>query len=478
MPGGAFMALFLLAAPIFLESCWSGPDAGRPGRPSVAAAESGPAAGDGMYADASAEPDPFMRKYPLVELREDFEEFQKYIDLYHPKLYADRPAIASLLKTNIALLSDGMTELDLLRLLAPIVSRLNCGHSSISSSLPYQDKLKTYGRYFPLLLRFLDGKAWISGNGLHPELPIGGELLSINGLSMDQITETLFASLSADGQNRTRKYMLLNGWFRYSYQSFMDERRDYEITYRAPDSALIHSATIRGAADSEILQAHQGYFSERAGFYATPYEARFSSDYALLTMRSFSPAGSHSLTAYKSFIDDFFARVKADGIPAVILDVRDNSGGDPYVAAHLFSYLAGAAQPYFADSAPGFYPSLKRTVPLADGRFGGRLLVLMNGGSFSTTGHLLALLRSQSVGIFVGEESGGSFACTDASQTYTLRRTGLRFRSSTMVWEVAAPGLEPGRGIMPDYPVQPELEDFLSGQDSILDFALRLASRR
>ncbi|MBU0935538.1 MAG: hypothetical protein KKI09_15670, partial [Spirochaetes bacterium] len=421
--------------------------------------------------------DPFTRGYPLVQLQEDFRELQKYIESYHPKLYADREALALLLDTNYALLREGMTELEFLRLLAPIVSVLNCGHSAIFPSHAYQDRLALDGSYFPLLLRFFDGKARIIGNGLSTDLPLGAELLTINGVSMEDIVARLFGSLSADGRNLTRKYSLLDGGFRFYYHNFIDDRSDFDITYMSAASSTVRTAVLAGASDAAIRQANRAFFDARQEFYGQPFTADYADGYARLTMRSFYPQGSNSLPVYKSFIDQFFARVKADSIRSVILDVRDNSGGDPYVAAHLFSYLAAAEQAYFADSAPGYYPSLKRIVPLAAGRFDGLLLVLMNGNSFSTTGHLLALLRSQGVGTFIGEESGGSFACSDGSQNYALRRTGLQYRGSTMVWEVAAKGLEPGRGIMPDHTVQISIADWLAGRDTVLEYAVRLAGR-
>ncbi len=443
---------------ILLASCRSGPGS----------ALAGPEVG-------SAVSDPLAREYPLRELQEDFMELRGYIDNVHPKLYADREAIAALLETNYLLLSDGMTELELLRLLAPVVSLLNCGHSSLSLSPESQDRLSGEDRLFPLLMLFADGRAWVTGNGLHPEIPTGSGILSINGLAMEDIVARLFGSLGADGRNLTRKYAMLNGWFRFFYRDFVDASGGFDVVFRSGSAHAALRASLPGATDEAIERANPDHASARRWFHETPYEADFRSGLAILTMRFFQPDGGHSLSDHKAFIDGFFARVVAEGVGTVILDVRDNSGGDPYVTSHLLGYLAAVSRPYFAESAPNFYPGLKRPVPLAADRFGGRLLVLMNGGSFSSTGHLLALLRSQGVGTFVGEESGGSFACSDGSITLSLRHTGLRFRCSTMVWEVAAAGLEPGRGIMPDHPVRQTVEDALSGRDTVLEYAMGLA---
>ncbi|MFH2115935.1 MAG: hypothetical protein ABIJ86_15645, partial [Spirochaetota bacterium] len=194
-------AVDVLALALLLGACGTGRVSGQPEETAPLTAESSVTSGAETWTASlgAQDIDPITHGYPLVQLQEDFRELQKYIESYHPRLYADRAALSALLETHYALLRDGMTELEFLRLLAPIVSELNCGHSSIFLSHAYQDRLAVDGRYFPLLLRFFDGKARVTGNGLYPEIPLGAELLSINGVSMDATVARLFGNLSADG---------------------------------------------------------------------------------------------------------------------------------------------------------------------------------------------------------------------------------------------------------------------------------------
>jgi hypothetical protein len=51
---------------------------------------------------------------------------------------------------------------------------------------------------------------------------------------------------------------------------------------------------------------------------------------------------------------------------------------------------------------------LKKTQPVPDYPFSGDPFARIDGGTYSTTGHFVSLLKGHGVGIFIGEESGGS----------------------------------------------------------------------
>jgi C-terminal processing protease CtpA/Prc len=62
------------------------------------------------------------------------------------------------------------------------------------------------------------------------------------------------------------------------------------------------------------------------------------------------------------YIDDAFNRMDQENIVNLILDVRGNTGGDPFCAAHLFSYLEKEPVPYFSQPY-GEYFRLSQTIP-------------------------------------------------------------------------------------------------------------------
>lgn len=418
--------------------------------------------------------DPLVKVFRKAELQADFKKIQYYIESIHPKLYSDKEALNRLFTENYEKITEGMTEWEFYRLLTPIVSKTNCGHTSIDHSSSFAEKIQDNGTFFPIYLRFIEGKAFVYKNGLNKEIPIGAEIESINGNSMGDILSLMMANISADGQNETRKLYFLERAFDYFYSDFIESVDTFNVTFKKTKSAQSQTIKVTAKTNKAIDEANGLAWADES----VPYSSSYKKDYAILKMISFYPEGQYSLSDYKEFIDGFFQKVKEKKISNIILDVRGNGGGDPYVTSYLFSYLAKTEQPYFSKEAIDYYVGLKNPVPFAKNRFKGNLYTLMDGGSFSSTGHLLALLKYQRVGTLIGQESGGSFACTDSSQNFVLPNTKIQLRTSTKVWKVAVEGLTPGRGIMPDYEVVPAMEDYIGEKDVVLEFAEKLIEKK
>jgi hypothetical protein len=86
-------------------------------------------------------------------------------------------------------------------------------------------------------------------------------------------------------------------------------------------------------------------------------------------------------------------------------------------------------------------------------------------------------LKYHKIGVFIGEETGGSFACSDRSGDAELKNTKLIAHGSTQVYTTAVEGLPIGRGIMPDYPVVPTINDYIENKDIVKQFAVDLINK-
>jgi C-terminal processing protease CtpA/Prc len=190
---------------------------------------------------------------------------------------------------------------------------------------------------------------------------------------------------------------------------------------------------------------------------------------AVLTIGSFGYYREHE--KFFGFVDDAFERIARGGIRNLILDLRQNDGGDPFCAAHLFGYLEREPVPYF--SRPyGRYARLSKPIPLAQNNFKGRIFFLIDGGCASTTGHLCGLLKYHSLGTFIGEETGATFFCHDAHTNLNLEHTGFQVGIARRTFSTAVRGLPGDRGIIPDFEVLPVPRDIAAGKDTVLEMAL------
>ena len=194
-------------------------------------------------------------------------------------------------------------------------------------------------------------------------------------------------------------------------------------------------------------------------------------------------AGNVLLVALDGFNrgdDKWLARTLEDGPSpsAVILDLRDNDGGD----ADVIARVAGL---FFEDDRPLVRrierkANVQKLHGTGDRAYAGPLAVLVGPDSASGAEALAALVDESGRGTTVGERTAG--ALTGASE-YKLPDGGQLSVAEFDIRTPACKRLE-GVGLEPRIPIKPTLADRRAGRDPVLDRALlvvksrRLASRR
>ena len=216
-----------------------------------------------------------------------------------------------------------------------------------------------------------------------------------------------------------------------------------------------------------------------------------------------------------------FQELKEKNIQNLIVDLRGNGGGDDELGSLLFSYLTDKEFRYFdyietstnkislaqyadadadADAeinkmfAEDLLPSvagrfrLKKSVdfdlqqaqPPQKNHFDGKAWFLVNGASFSTTADFCSIAHYHRRGSFIGEEVGGSYYGTNSRYWVRLTLHNTKVRVGIPLWKYvsAVSGYAyPRRGVMPDHPVQPTIQDVLNGVDTEMIYTLKLIKK-
>jgi C-terminal processing protease CtpA/Prc len=84
------------------------------------------------------------------------------------------------------------------------------------------------------------------------------------------------------------------------------------------------------------------------------------------------------------------------------------------------------------------------------------------------------LLKENNLGIFIGDETGGTYTCNDFSKLYTLKNTKLVMRVATRIVKTTASSLTNKHGIIPDHYIVPDIDDYFNNTDMVLNYTLRL----
>jgi carboxyl-terminal processing protease len=154
--------------------------------------------------------------------------------------------------------------------------------------------------------------------------------------------------------------------------------------------------------------------------------------------------------------------------PALVLDLRRNTGGDSSLALPIIAHLI--RQPTRVE-----WPS-QLLQPSSSLRYGGPMAVLVGPVTHSAAESLAHNLKDSGRATFIGSPTAGSTG--NGPQAFETPQ-GVVFRLATR------PGIErsvsgaptEGAGLAPDIVKEQTYEDFLAGRDTVLDFAVAYLDR-
>jgi hypothetical protein len=407
--------------------------------------------------------------FPLEQLQEDFTQLRNMLELLHPAVYrySSEAEMDAMFDSAYQSLQDEMSLLEFYRVLAPVVAGVNCGHTWTTLPVEWFDALEQSGLFFPYGVVFLDDRAYVYQDYSETsELELGTEILSINERPIDTIQDTIMAGLETDGSNVTGKLIVMKWAFRFFYLTLVEHSETFDLSILAPGEQQPQSKIIDGEPVPEVRQRarEQSPFPE-----PLLYELLAEPNTALLTVNTFLISNAPD---YSTFLRDSFQDMIDNQVENLIIDLRNNGGGDPPFSADLLAYLMSEPFTYFAASSG--YPELLQPMDPHDIHFSGNVFALIGGGCFSSTNHFLSLVKHHGLATLVGEETAGSYYCSASSTETTLHNSSIRAMVAKSVFATDVTGFEIGPGIMPDVTVVPTLDDILTGADPVMDEVLNI----
>ncbi|MGN6616062.1 MAG: S41 family peptidase [Ilyomonas sp.] len=448
-----------------------------------------------------------QEKIPVIKLKQDHELFVRALKEAHAGLhrYASAETMDSLFATTEKAIDHDMTSEEFYKLMMPVVAKIKCGHTKWYPENKPDDMYAFHSMdIFPLRLYFVNKKAFFlySYDSTISILP-GTEIMSIDGISIPSIIEELHAFMTIDGNVQSAVYSELNRSFNGYYATFINTATSFEVVYKEGDHKIttnLSSVTFDQIKDRDALEQKP---------YQMPLRLVYpAKDVALLTIESFYVDKKEH--KYYPFIDSVFQELKSKRIDHLIIDVRNNEGGEENWGGYLFSYLTDKKFRYYdritmaqkekfsfkqyAWLPPHFglmhlfmkkrnneirfvLQKYLRTHSPKKNAFKGSVYVLTNGSSFSVTSELCSVIQSQRKATFVGEETGGAYQGNNSGvfAVLTLPNTKLTLGIPLMAFYTRV--LDNGyknRGVLPDYEVKLSVYDVFLKRDAVLEKTLQL----
>lgn len=446
-------------------------------------------------------------KLTREQLLEDFRILRQALEEGHSGIYryTSKAEMDRVFAGAEKALDRPMDVLELHRVVAPVVGAVKCGHTSLGLPDPVRQELTERTPLLPLQVRVLDRKVYVYRDLFHPDRRLAGkEIRSVNGVPASRIVTTLFAAMSADGDGISLRQIDASGQFGLYLVSLMGLRAPYEVTVADPGTGREETVRFAGMEFPKMREASQAQVREqkKAPLPEGP-ELSFLDDGRIAVMRI------PEFSGLRGFIEDSFEKIQAKGSKTLILDVRNNYGGEDSLGKQLFSHFVDKPFRYYDDlvlnkMSFGFekYATQSMSPPPSafergqDGKyhwvshpnwginqpsrptFRGKVFTLINGGSFSTTAEFLSQMHFNKRATFIGEESGGGYYGNSSGYmpTITLPHSGINLHLPLITYYMAVKGYkETSRGVIPGHPVPYTITELIAGQDKEMELALKLA---
>ena len=177
------------------------------------------------------------KKFSQQALQKDFTLLREILEKKHPGLYwyTSRDSMNMYFTKYYNVIKDSMTDQQFAwQIMAPLVDKIHCGHTSVGSSKAYQ-KWVAGKRLpsFPLFLKVWNDSMVVTSN-LNRKDSIfkrGTLVTSVNGVSNSNQVKKMFDYLPEDGFANNVNYIRLSGNFPYYHRNIYGLSKKYVVTY-------------------------------------------------------------------------------------------------------------------------------------------------------------------------------------------------------------------------------------------------------
>ena len=397
------------------------------------------------------------------QLRADFHQLRSTLYASHVDPFAERSqealdaAFNQMLADIAAPMSRGQAALHFQRW----VALGDVAHARVEdAALLFSDHMEADGLIVPFDVRIVKGQMYISVIYAGAEaLQLGDRILSINGHEAETLRQRLHAELSADNEyladtliefQFTRVlWQLLGTQDRFTVRI---ERGDQTMTM---ELAALRPSLARSLGDEAQLQLSWVDREARMAECNTAY---------LRPGPFYNPDGEMwDTSAFHTFIDGAMTGFLSDEAERLLIDLRNNPGGDSAFSDHLLAWIAdrpfrfysrfevrnsaaarasnalrleaggggGVSESYAQafeahDEGSLFDFEMDPVAPRDGERFEGEVFVLINRHSYSNAVNVAAMIQDYGFGTIVGEPTSDLATTLGAMEHFTLTNTGLR----------------------------------------------------
>jgi hypothetical protein len=423
-----------------------------------------------------------FKKIPAALVRQDFLVLRDTLQKIHPSLYRyqDKITLDHIFDSCIASVRDSMLVADFYALTSFVIAAIGDGHTNCKLPNDIMDSFMGNAKVFPAMVMFIHNRAFIFCCKQNDALA-ATELLSINSHSLNEIIRRLFGYIQSDGYIESHKNWEILDKFQVLYDIVYGQTSSYLVTYKTK-SGEIKNTTLQADKMENIFCSDP--FPRPDKYLGLTYQP---GNIAVLSIKTFfndflDKTGEN----FGRFLDSAFYDMKNKKAQKLLIDIRGNQGGNDGNGELLYSYLTNKPFRYYASQetlkenfTERDHPNLALQQPEGN-NFKGKVYILADGRSFSASAEFSSIVKTNSRGIFIGEEYGGGYYGNTSGDeaNVTLPNTQIEVRIPMVKYSMAVKKLGPGEwGIKPDYPFYPTISDIIENTDGQMKYALAMVAK-
>ena len=385
------------------------------------------------------------KKFSKEQLQRDFIVLRNILETKHPSLYwyTSKDSMDFYFNQGYESIDDSMTELQFgWKIIAPLTNKIRCGHTSFSMSKQWSKFIRNRRLpAFPLHLKIWTDTMVVTANmNAGDSVKKGALITAINGIHNAELLKKMFGYLSQDGYADNVNNIRLSLNFPYFHRNIFGLHDTYQVEYLATSGIKknISIPSYSPPGDS-LFKNEKPPFVKKERYSRQQklqrirlFRSDTAIDLAILRLTSFSKGH------LQKFFRRSFKKINQNHIKNLVIDIRNNGGGDinnfvaltRYIRNSSFKVADTAAsiaknfQPYSKYIKAQFFekPALflltrkkndgryhfgyweKRIFkPRQNNHFDGSVYVITNGLTFSASALFCNSIKGQSNVLLVGE---------------------------------------------------------------------------
>lgn len=404
-----------------------------------------------------------------------------------------------------------------------LAAYIQCGHTW-TNTLNQQGAIKAAlldaSNKLPLRMTLVEGR-WLVLASADPAIQAGDEILSIDGHATRDVVAQMMPLLRADGSSDGKRLRQL-GHDRNDYSQMdilwplLSPPADlrYRLDVRRGKSAA-RTVTVPAISLSarEAALAAQGF-----DLPDTDWAFRIEKNGGYLTLPTFS--FHRSTFDWKEFLKKSFARLNAEEVTSLVIDIRDNEGGDGAIGGEVLSYLIDKPVTFVSNQSTSTYervpyilaryldtwdysffdrtgqvekitegnaagkfrylPNARKaqTISPVAASFTGRTFVLVGGENSSASFQFAKLVQQSGAATLVGQSTGGNLRGLNGGQLAWVNLPNSGVAVDIPLLAATFSEDTPDASVTPDVLVMPSFDARRAGRDVDMEAVAEAMSAR